>query len=536
MADDTVIRGSGWRKHWPLWLAWGLFLIILGFTLSTQIISSQILLPEEDAYQRLVVAKNLADRFAWEILPGEFTSAFGTLFWPLLLAPVFSLLGASALWPWILNALLSIALIALAYRAIREAGIPPAAQAVLLVVMVIGLPLVPLAAAGMEHVLFLVLMIVFLEQWARRMKAPPRASLLPMTLTAILLASTRYEGLVLVAIAALFLLLKRDFTAGVFLPCAAALPLAVYGIISWRAGWLPVPASVYLRRAELIPSELSQWTSVVFRSLDTLGVNSELRAVVLLLTLLPAWLGLTNRLTSFRQREFLAPALAFLTVLIYLTLVGNRGYRYDAWLVMLGGWAILPALGKILPADFRDLRKHVVTLFAGGALAVLFGFPLVNHGVQGAILFGQSMERTKWIGRLASEWADECASGPVATDTPGTIIFMTGSDAIVDLSGFVSLRTFRERRAGELRAEWMKAEAERLGVSTAIIFQPSLQTRAAEIWIRTGGWILARCSICDSVGIFQVTEDAEAQACTESFIKHLPSEKTIRQDTGGESP
>src|SRR4030042_6408472 len=244
-------------------------------------------------------------------------------------------------------------------------------------------------------------MLIFPEQWERRMQSAPKAGVPPMALTAFLLASTRYEGMLLVAFAAGFLFFKKDFVAPVLVPGAAALPIAIFGLISWRTGWLPVPASVYLRRAELIPSELSQWPTVVFRSLDVLGVNPDLRAGVLLITLLTAWLGLPGRLTSVREREFHAPALAFPAILAYLTLVGNRGYRYDAWLVMLGAWAILPALGKILPGDFREVRKDAVTLFAGGALAVMLAFPLINRGVQGSIQFSQSMDRTKWIVRLA---------------------------------------------------------------------------------------------------------------------------------------
>src|SRR4030042_3068244 len=177
MADKKSASRNGWRLHWPLWVGLALFLILLGFLFTRQISSGQVMLPDEDAYQRLALARTLADRFAWEIIPGQFTSAFGALLWPLLLAPVFFLLGASALWPWILNALLSIALIVLAYRAIREAVISPAAQAALLAILVIALPLVPLASAGVEQVLFLVLMVIFLEQWGRRMQSPAGAGI-----------------------------------------------------------------------------------------------------------------------------------------------------------------------------------------------------------------------------------------------------------------------------------------------------------------------------------------------------------------------
>jgi len=535
MVDEKAVPKKGWRPLWPLGLALGLFSILLGIALAGQISSGQVLLPEEGAYQRLVVARNMASRFAWEILPGEFTSAFGTLLWPLLLAPVFFLLGASALWPWILNALLSIALIGLAYRAVRDAVGVPVVQAALLALMVVALPLAPLAASGMEHVLFLVLLLVFLEQWSRRMQSPKQAGILPLALTAVLLASTRYEGMVLVALAAFLLILRRDFAAGILVPCAAALPLAVYGMVSWRAGWLPVPASVYLRRAELIPANLAEWPAVVFRSLDALSVRSDLRAIVLLLTLLPAWLGFTKGEGSARDRAFYAPALALLVLLAHLTLVGNREFRYDAWLVMIGGWAALPALGRIIPADLRNLRKNTVALVAGGALAVLLGFPLLNRGIESAILFGESTEQAKWIYKLAGEWAAECAPGTVATDSPGTIAFLTGKESLVDLSGFAGRAAFQERRGGKISADWMRTEAERSGASMAILFQPLLQSQAAQIWTRIGGWNQADCTRCGSAELFQVQEDPDSLKCTERFLTNLPSINTVRKEDGGGS-
>ncbi len=113
-------KASRLRSHWPLWAALALFLLLLLVSLAGQISSGQLLLSEEPAYERLMVAKNLAAHFSWSINPGEFTSAFGTLLWPVLLAPIFFLLGASAVWPWLINAALSVLLIVLAYRVVRE--------------------------------------------------------------------------------------------------------------------------------------------------------------------------------------------------------------------------------------------------------------------------------------------------------------------------------------------------------------------------------------------------------------------------------
>jgi hypothetical protein len=525
MADKPTGRGW-WVRVWPLLPALGLFLLLLGIALAGQLNAGGLILPEEDAYQRLALARNLASRFAWEIIPGQFASAFGTLLWPLLLAPLFRILGSAALWPWIANALLSVGLIVLLGRTVRRAVASPPAQAALLALLVLVLPLAPLSASGMEQVLFLVLLIVFLDFWARRMEAGA-GGLPALTAAAVLLAATRYEGMLLVALAAGLLLLKKDFAAGIVVPLAAAVPLGLFGLLSMRAGWLPVPASVYLRRAELIPADLSQLPDVIFRSLAVLGVNPELRAVAFLTALLPAWLGLTGRLDSMRARDFFAPALALAAMLADLTLVGDRGYRYDAWLVLLGAWAVLPALGRIL-ADAGEVRRvQTVTLLAGSALAVLFGFPLLNHGVQASVAFGQSVAEMRTAVRPAADWAAGCSAGPILTDIPGTVFFYSGRADIADVSGLVGLTAFQKRRGGAVDADWLRAEAARTGAVAALLFDPAARAQAATIWDSIGGWTAAGCAACPSVRIFRMAEDAGLQTCTAEFLTRLPADETV---------
>jgi hypothetical protein len=527
MADKPIGRKESLlRSRWPLIAALALFLILLGVSLAGQIASGRLLLPEDAAYQRMMVAKNLAPHFSWSINPGEFTSAFGTLLWPVVLAPFFFLFGASAFVPWAFNAALSILLIVWADRIVRERIAAPAAQAALLALLIVALPLGVLSASGMEQVLFLLLLLIFVELWARRMEGSDKVGIVPLAAVAVLLASTRYEGMLLVALAAFLLLLRKDFRAGLIVPIAAAVPLAIYGWFSWRAGWLPVPASVYLRRAELIPSDLGQLPSVLFRSVDVLGVRPDMRAIVLLVTLLPAWLGLTGRLTSIRERAFFAPALALLAAIAHLTLIGDREIRYDAWLILLAGWAILPALGKIIPEDLSVLRKNTATLFAGGVLAILLCFPLLNRGVQGMFLFGDALNLEKEIYLTAARWSTECVSDPVATDAPGTIAFLTGH-SVVDLTGFVSLDAFRVRRGGNITADWMKAETDRRSTTAALIFQPLLQAQAGTIWQRVGGWRPAGCPLCSAVEIYAVRDEPALAACTVEFMGNLPVDEIL---------
>jgi len=256
---------------------------------------------------------------------------------------------------------------------------------------------------------------------------------------------------------------------------------------------------------------------------------------VLLVTLLPAWLGLTGRLSSVRERTFFAPALALLAVIAHLTLIGDREIRYDAWLILICGWAILPALGEILPGDWQTFRKNVATLAAGGVLAVLLGFPLLSRGVQGIVLFADAINVEKGIYQSAARWATQCATDPVATDAPGTIAFLTGRP-VVDLSGFVSLSAFRVRRAGNITAEWMQSEAQQHSASVVLIFQPLVQAPGGTSWQRIGGWGLASCPLCQAVEIFAVRDDPAVASCTESFMGTLPVDEILPRPADGDGP
>ncbi len=264
-------------------------------------------------------------------------------------------------------------------------------------------------------------------------------------------------------------------------------------------------------------------------------MRADLRSIVLLITLLPAWLGITGRLSSVRERAFFAPALALLASIAYLTLIGSQEIRYDAWLILLCGWAILPALGKVLPADWRALRANVSTLVAGGLLAVLFVFPLLNRGVQGMFDFANAMNQEKGFYQTAARWAAQCGSEPVATDAPGTIAFLTGR-RVVDLSGFVSLSAFRVRRMGDITTGWMQSEVEGHSVSTAVVFQPVIQAQAVTIWSWIGGWRLADCPQCQGVEIFAVRDDPAVAACTNSFIGNLPMDEILPMPAEGNGP
>jgi hypothetical protein len=168
-------------------------------------------------------------------------------------------------------------------------------------------------------------------------------------------------------------------------------------------------------------------------------------------------------------------------------------------------------------------------------LAVLLGFPLLSRGVQGMFLFADTMNVEKGIDQSAARWASQCASDPVATDAPGTIAFLTGRP-VVDLSGFVSLSAFRIRRAGNIRAEWMQAEAERHSVSAALIFQPIIQVPAGTIWKRTGGWALVNCPLCQPVEIFAIRDDPAITSCTESFMGNLPADEILPKPAESDGP
>lgn len=496
-------------KHWPLWAGIAFALGNFAWLLASQLAATggRLVYPSDDAYLRLAVARNLATHATWGLDPGQFASVTGSIAWPVFIAILALVLGAQSWIPLVVNIGLSLFLIVLCYRTVSEFTGLSWFKALSLVLLVWALPLGPLAAGGLEHVLQLVFCLFFAKRLMRHWTHPRRGDGLVLALLGALLSVTRYEGLLLVLAACLLLVARREFRLSLGLGLISVAPIALYALVSIRHGWMPIPNTVYFRRAPLAPATWGERFAVLTRFFDILDQAPDLRAIVLIPTLALLWRSLRGRVRALADREFVGVILFLLTALFHVTLIGNPNDRYDAYLILLGWWAALPLLAAV--AEETQLRwesKAVLPWTITVVLGLLLFFPLLNRGITDNLTTPVAARNVYEQEFQAARLAAACSAGhPVASDKVGLIAYQ-GSH-VLDLSGFGTMSVARARRSGTISAALLQGLAQEEGVQLAIVNDPGLRSAIPTAWKGLGVWTIHDCLACAETGIGGISSD-----------------------------
>lgn len=163
----------------------------------------------DDAYIHMSIARNLALHGVWGVTSEAFSSSSSSPFWSLLLAGGFALIGPAhdlSLW---LNIFFSFVLLWVARGVCRRRGLTERETLMVLVSLIFFVPLMPLVFSGMEHVLQIVLSVLFVDLATRLGGHPTEGSEAPhlslVIAVGMLLCAVRYEGMFLVLAVAILL-------------------------------------------------------------------------------------------------------------------------------------------------------------------------------------------------------------------------------------------------------------------------------------------------------------------------------------------
>jgi hypothetical protein len=185
-----------------------------------------VLFPLDNAYVNITVARNLAFYQVWGVSKYAFQSAATSLLYPITLAPVFFIFGAHLVIPLVINFLLGAYFLLMLQRTLIRYGLKPSRQ-LLVLLGAMALTLLPLlVASGMEYTLQLLCVFLFLDALAQ--DCPLRK----IYLLGLLAVAARYEDLIVIALACLFLGRCKGWKAAATLAAFAVSPVLVFGIIS----------------------------------------------------------------------------------------------------------------------------------------------------------------------------------------------------------------------------------------------------------------------------------------------------------------
>jgi hypothetical protein len=335
---------SNVRKHWPLVVGMGALWLtsaVLVFISSKQN-HGHIIYAVDDAYIHMAIAKNFSQHSIWGVTPYAFSSTSSSPLWSLLLSAAFAIFGVNELAPLILNFLFASLVVGLTYAILDRYRLPGHFNAATLLLVVYLAPLPTLVISGMEHSLQVLVVVAFVYVAATILAGPrretiSRGDLAVMALLALLVALTRYEGLMVVFVVCLFLVVRKGLWRGVryalVLGIVATTPLVIFGIISVLSGWYFLPNSVLLKGAKIDLSSVIGIASLFgLRALLNLSIALYLVSLLIGITLLILWQSKQGKLDRVST---IFGAVIVLMVFLHMQFAQTGSfYRYEAYLVV----------------------------------------------------------------------------------------------------------------------------------------------------------------------------------------------------------
>ncbi|MGI6100007.1 MAG: hypothetical protein GX174_01750 [Lentisphaerae bacterium] len=306
----------------------------------------------DDAYIHLVLARNLAFHGMLGMAPDDFAACSSSPLWTVLLASAMKLVGARDWLPGLLNFAFTLLALLAVDRILARRDVSAWRRVGAGLAFFFLVPLTVIASTGMEHVMHVLITVLFLWAGMYELERPAtsgaKAVVLPVL--AFLMTGARYESLFIIAPFTLVLLLKRRWKAAFLMAVAGLLPVVLHGVYSLAHGGLFLPNSLVLKGR--IPG--GGWLRHVFQafsmyvSVTLQNVHLHIICILLLLT------------ACFRRvpESVRLPGLVVVAAAIGHVTFSRCGhfYRYEAYLVAAGYLLLMVAW---LPPDRLPLR-HII--------------------------------------------------------------------------------------------------------------------------------------------------------------------------------
>ncbi|MFC1782161.1 hypothetical protein ACFL02_01080 [Planctomycetota bacterium] len=516
------------KNHWPLitilLILW--ILVAALAAISVQKNDGHFVYALDDYYIHMAISKNLALHGNWGITRYAFSSSSSSLMWTFLLSGIFVVFGVNIFAALVLNIIFATLFCFLAYVILFREGIKHRQSLAVLLCLVFLTPLISLIFCGLEHVLQLLLTVIFVflsAQILAKNKSSFSTSVL-LLMAAPLLTMTRYEGLFLIlVVCCLFLIRKRPFFA-LTLGFLALLPIVLYGLISLDQGGFFLPNSVLLKGNT---PHLSSVTGIVeFLGYQGFRALTENPHVLFLLLAMLFMLILLDK-CHFWSRIPLLNIILVPAILLHMQFADTGWfYRYEAYLIGAGILAIAVALPYALPDNFsfksmnrRAFHKYLALLL----LIILMMIPLVKRGgfalvnTLGATnnIYDQQYQMGLFLKKFYTGRA-------VAANDIGAINALADIRCL-DLAGLGSQEVAHARKQGTFNLQKIDQLTRDNQVEIALLYDQWFSRRILSRWTKVGSWTISHNVVCaeDTVSFYAV-DPAAADQLRKNLTVFLP--------------
>lgn len=323
----------------------------------------------DDPYIHMAMAKNLILHGVWGVDKYGFTSSSSSPLWIIVLSLAYFLFGVNLFIPFILNVMFATIFIFIAYSIFRYYKMQPMYNLIFLLFLIFFTPIPALAFTGMEHILQIVIIVLFTFIGVKMLCEDKSNNLkyIMLPILAALVVAVRYEDLIIVLIIAAMFFIKREFWKSLSILGASIVPVFAYGIYSTMNGWFFLPNS-------LITKTIFVEAKTQAFSLNgiTLLMNNFLN-IQNLFIFIPLILAIGLLIFRFREKKRLWNAQNILLITFIGTatlhmIAARTGwfYRYEAYLIALGILTIAIGINEYLPAvpkwDKKLISKNLTLI------------------------------------------------------------------------------------------------------------------------------------------------------------------------------
>lgn len=494
------------NDHWPLIVSIIIFLAIVSalLFLSLEKNDGHIVYALDDPYIHMAMAKNFAEHGVWGVTKYGFTSSTSSPLYTLLLSALYFIFGVNEITPLILNILFAIILLTVVYLILRRYKIEYFYNLIVLISLIIFTPLPTLVFVGMEHIIQIILVILFVYFSAKLIASSDESQKewfksyeIILLILAPLVTAIRYEGLVLLAVVCALIFIYRKFMYSIILGLVGTLPVAIYGLISVSKGWYFLPNSIILKeRANILPYFIAH------HQIQLIPVEIQfLELLCAYIIFIALYYFLNHNILKKRiKKEILIMNVILISLGIINFLFAGVGwfYRYDAYLVALGIFIIALSLSEIKGFKFsigrinrKNMAKYLLIVISFILIITLLSNPLESRGFESLKETPQATN-DRYLGHIypAQFVATYYNNSTIAVNDLGAMSFYTDA-RILDIYGLGSKEPvyYLEETGKYNKSEvdiWTKQQSTEIA-----ILQPEwivISPRIPDSWQMAGQW------------------------------------------------
>jgi hypothetical protein len=534
------------NKNWPLFIALSTLwiTIILLSVISLKMNQGHFVYGLDDAYIHMSIAKNFATHGIWGVTKYGFTSSSSSLLWTLIISVIYYLTGVNNLIPFIVNIILGSLTICVVYYILKSLKIRPIYNLIVLLGVIFFAPIPYLIFIGMEHILQIILVTSYLYlavQILTNSNSKPLNDYLLLILT-VPLAMVRYESLFLIVIVAFLFILKRRFKYAFLIVGFAALPLAIYGVISVLNGWSLLPNSLIIKSSVIKSSinTLSNTAPDLTKSYSNYIPKTITSLITYSMAMISAILFLTLATFRFKKNKTIweIPTLWLVItgILIFIQLIfvnNDWMLRYTAYLVVLGLIAIILGVSDYIPEKlyFKFNKKSMSKYLGIIILIILLVSPFAIKMYDLAITPQATNNIYEQQYQMALFLKEYYPNESIAANDIGLINYDTNIKCL-DLVGLSSNDIAQAHENDTFNANEVYKLANQHNVKIAIIYDEWWTGDVPSSWIKVGEWTTLHNVILggSTVSFYATSPQYENELIQnlKSFSPKLPED--IKQD------